>query len=84
MSKPVSIQWFWTNGFILLNPGSNSTAKKIGDIDGARTNMGASRIGAMVAEEVQNQETQDKYVTILRQNLTPLSQTIHEALLNQQ
>lgn len=25
--------------------------------------MGASRIGAMVAEEVQNQQMQDKYVT---------------------
>ncbi|KAL9955952.1 hypothetical protein ACROYT_G037359 [Oculina patagonica] len=40
--------------------GLNSTAKKIGDADSTRTNMGASRIGTMVAEEVQNQETQDK------------------------
>ena len=28
--------------------------------------MAASRIGAMVAEEVQTQEIQDKYVTILQ------------------
>lgn len=54
---------FEKNVFVLLNVGSKSSVIKISDLDVARTNVGASRIGAMVAEEVQNQQIQDKYVT---------------------
>ena len=47
-------------------PGSKSAAKtpRLGssDNDGGMYNAGASRIGSMVAEEVQNQESNDRYL----------------------
>lgn len=64
--------------FISLNLGSRSAVNKISDFDAARNNIGASRIGAMVAEEVQNQQTQDKYVTYHYCNPTHLKLVISE------
>ena len=45
--------------------GSMSAGKKSHELDVAMANVGnagASRIGAIVAEQVQNQETQDRWV----------------------
>ena len=64
--------------FISLNLGSRSAVNKISDFDAARNNIGASRIGAMVAEEVQNQQTQDKYVTYHYCNPTHLKVVVSE------
>lgn len=53
-----------------VDAGSKSSVNKLSDFDGARTNVGASRIGAMVAEEVQNQQMQDKQAQFGKRNNT--------------
>ena len=51
--------------FSVAKPAAKNIRPSSSDGDGTMPTAGASRIGALVAEEVQTQEAHDRYITVL-------------------
>ena len=51
--------------FFVAKPAAKNIRPSSSDGDGTMPTAGASRIGALVAEEVQTQEAHDRYITVL-------------------